>query len=135
MYAGKLVHTGNGEEGDLLGLERWVAQDGGPRRPWLETEILAALIQSDMQEHGRYLSVRYFVTDEPREAEELESALASLVTGEGDAKYYVAYSETTGYLWTTEELEVGGHDLLEELRASIGKYLRLEVTYHQEPPA
>jgi hypothetical protein len=40
------------------------------------------------------------------------------------------YSETTGYLWTDEKLQVGGHDLIEELSGSAGKFLIFEADVH-----
>jgi hypothetical protein len=33
-------------------------------------------------------------------------------------------------LWTDEDLNVGGHDLLEEIRSYLGKFIYLEVDVH-----
>lgn len=84
-----------------------------------------------MEEHGRYLSVRYWTADAPREDDViLEGAIREML-GESDAAYGSHYSERTGYLWTDEEINVGGHDLLEELKSSAGQYCLLEISYSQ----
>lgn len=130
IYRGRLVNTYNGEEDDILGLEAEGANQ------WHQGEYadrLAETIQSDREELGSYFSVRYFVTDEPVSADDLELALAKVCAGVGDAEYGMGYTEITGYIGTTERLEVGGHDLLEELKGHIGKYLHLEILYSKTP--
>ncbi|MNJ80064.1 hypothetical protein D3C77_783070 [compost metagenome] len=47
-----------------------------------------------------------------------------------DVGYGARYSELTGYLWTDEYLKVGGHDIIEELRSYVGKWLILEIEVH-----
>lgn len=122
VYRGWLTTTGNGEEYDLLGLG--VEEDN-------DCYILAELISDDLGwPRQRQVSVRYFVTDEPVNADTLNSELASLATGDSCIRYGMAYSEITGYLWTNEDLIVGGHDLIEELSSHKGKFLHLEVTFH-----
>lgn len=98
-------------------------------------EPLASIIERHMWVEGDYLTVRYFVINTERRVtvEEAGVALLKRLDGEGDALYIDHYSELTGYLWTDEELRVGGHDLLQELRSNLGKYVLLEITYNQEP--
>ena len=130
VYRGRLCWTNNNEEDDLLGLVR----DG-------ETEILAETIRDDIDSHGSYLSVRYWVTASPMPKEELEEKWVRRVCGDASAKYVMVYSETTGYLWTTQDFEVGGHDVHGELesileRADIQKreaWLHMEIKYAKEP--
>jgi hypothetical protein len=45
------------------------------------------------------------------------------------ATYRGVLSEYTGYLWTDEDLMVGGHDLLAELKSHLGKFCHLYVHY------
>ena len=87
------------------------------------------MIQSDMYKYGQYLSVRYFIATEPRTGEELEKDYMEMVFGKLKANYCQRYSDLTGYLWTDEELNVGGHDLCSELKGSKGKYLHMEIEY------
>lgn len=53
--------------------------------------------------------------------------------GIADTKYYHAYSDLTGYLWTTEKLKVGGHDVLEEIKGELSaaggspRYIALRI--------
>ena len=49
-----------------------------------------------------------------------------------DIEYSHAYSEYTGYLWTDEKLVIGGHDLLNEIKGNIGKYIHLEIEKEDE---
>ena len=44
-----------------------------------------------------------------------------------ESEFWEQYSEITGYLGTDETLNVGGHDLLEELRSNIDNYIILEI--------
>lgn len=82
------------------------------------------------------VSINYHVTDEPFAEDELLSMLVAKMcgvshSGEGKAEYSHRYSELTGYLWTTETLEVGGHDVLQELRSDKGKWCFMTVTIHE----
>ena len=120
-YTGKLTKWHNGEEDDILSLE-------GTDCP------LAKTIKDHMDAHGRYLTVRYWTAEKEMSADELTEATVMMQFGVGKADYYLSYSEITGYLWTTEELEVGGHDLLNELKSHIGKWLRLEIEYARATP-
>jgi hypothetical protein len=96
---------------------------------------LADAVEDDIDSFGRYLTVRYFITDVERSAEELDEALAKQVIGYGKAEFHHRYSEITGYLWTDEELKVGGHDLLDELRSHKGKFVHLEIVFSKEATA
>ena len=118
VYRGRIKETSNGEDDRLLGLG-----SGSQHRP------LAEVIADDMEEYGRYLTVRYYVSDEEMSEEELKRSVLRVIFGEGDAECEAQYSETTGYLWTDEELNVGGHDLLAELHSQMGRHLHLEITY------
>lgn len=91
--------------------------------------LLAEAIADDIDEHGRYLSVRYFITVEEKTWDEAVEDLIRHVAGVGEARYEDRYSDITGYLWTEEDLVVGGHDLMDEITDHIGKYLLLEIVY------
>lgn len=76
---------------------------------------------------GETVTVRYWITDSQYTREEAQDAFLQTVMGEVDVKLESRYSEITGYLWTDENLMVGGHNLLGELQDSVGKWLILEV--------
>ena len=118
-YRGTLALRDHGEAYDVLFL------DGGQ----CPDEPLAETIGDDMDRHGRYLSVRYWTADEPGDDEAMIEGAIREMLGEGDARYLARYSDVTGYLWTDEDLNVGGHDLLEELKSNAGRYCLLEVGY------
>lgn len=121
-YCGLLRKTNNGEENDLLGL----MQNN-------ESVILAQLIKDDMDNYGHYISVRYYVSNVNSSFDEISKEFFMKLMGHEHINYGVNYSEITGYLWTDEEIVIGGHDLLNELKGSFGKYLYLEIKYSTEP--
>ena len=73
------------------------------------------------------VTVRYWITDQPCTKDQAIEAAVLTVLGFAQVKLQSRYSELTGYLWTDEDLMVGGHDLLEEFKSNTGKWLILEV--------
>jgi hypothetical protein len=76
--------------------------------------------------------ITYFTSNAPLTAEQLQEEHMKTLLGDVRSQYDVTSSDLSGYLWTTEYLKVGGHDLLQELESFIGKYLHMEVTYYKE---
>lgn len=107
-------------EGDLLRLDT-------------SNHALSEEITDDIEEYGNFLSVRYFVTDQPVDIESAVVNWQHELLGTGEAEYDVFYSDITGYLWTDEKICVGGHDLLAELYSFCGKYLIMEIEYSGSP--
>ncbi len=64
------------------------------------------------------ISFQYHISSEPFGFYELEEHMVKTSMGLVKSTFRHQYSDLTGYLWTNEKLEVGGHDLLEELRTS-----------------
>jgi hypothetical protein len=120
-YRGTLRLGTYGEGDDIL----FLGDDGDP---------LAETISDDIDRYGRYLTVRYWTADAPQGDEEIAEGAIRQLFGEGDARFRQAYSEITGYLWTDEDLNVGGHDLLAELGAQAGRYCLLEISYSPSLP-
>lgn len=73
------------------------------------------------------VSVRYWITDQSCTKDEAIEANVMTLLGFTDVKLHSRYSDLTGYLWTDEDLMVGGHDLLAELKSNVGKWLILEI--------
>lgn len=90
---------------------------------------LAEAVKDDIEQYGHWLTVRYWTADRELPDSELEGAALRAVLGIGEARWNEHYSDITGYLWTDEDLMVGGHDLLAELSSQQGRYLLLEITY------
>jgi hypothetical protein len=99
-----------------------------------DDEPLAETLMHDRDRRGPYASVRYFISDTPKTIDELEEGLVRRLAGQLDADYDDHYSEITGYLWTDEEIRVGGHDLMAELRSHVGRYAYIEITWSEESP-
>lgn len=76
---------------------------------------------------GKQVNCRYFIAGAPETRSQLIEGLIQRLYGAAKADYSHAYSDYTGYLWTDEELKIGGHDLIEEIRSNKGKFLYLEI--------
>lgn len=84
--------------------------------------------------HNKIATVRYWITDKEATKEEVQkSFIAETMGGVVDAYLCPRYSEITGYLWTDEDLNVGGHDLLARLKSNVGKWLILEIEEGAKP--
>jgi hypothetical protein len=76
---------------------------------------------------GRNVTVRYWLSKRQVSFTELKTEAVKVIMGGFKSEFYERYSEYTGYLWTTQELMVGGHDLLGELETYVGYWLVLEI--------
>lgn len=123
-YRGVLALHDHGEAMDILFLDN----TGHRNQP----DPLAETISDDLDRHGRYASVRYWTAGTPMGDEAIMDSAVRAMLGEADAQYGAHYSEITGYLWTDEDINVGSHDLLEELKAQAGRYCLLEISYARE---
>ena len=75
----------------------------------------------------KVIHVSYFICDKLLSKEEfLENHLLT-VFGEYKVKSYDVHGLWTGYMWTEEEFEVGGHNLLKEISSQEGKYCYLKI--------
>jgi hypothetical protein len=120
-YRGVLALHDHGEAMDVLFLD-----NAGHREP---AGPLAETIGDDLDKHGRYASVRYWTAAWPVADDDLIESSVRVLLGEFEAEYSPHYSDITGYLWTDEDIKVGGHDLLEELKSQAGRYCLLEIGY------
>jgi hypothetical protein len=120
VYRGFLSLGSNGEDEQVLRL-------GDPE----DSGWLAETVMEDMEKHGNVLTVRYFITKEFIPEDRVIPELLKTHAGWGDAKYAMVYTEMTGYIYTAEDLRVGGHDLLAELKNNLGKFCQLEIQFNR----
>ncbi len=130
IYRGVIRLGTHGDADDILYLQEddekdWGADYSGP---------LAEAVSDAIKEHGSYLSVQYWTASRRCPDEDMKIGALREMLGAGDADFGHRYSDITGYLWTDEEIDVGGHDLLAELGAQAGRYCLLEITYSTAPP-
>lgn len=76
------------------------------------------------------VSVRYWISESNKTLEQLQENQLLSISGASEADYGDRYSDITGYLWTDQDLKIGGHDLFNELIGHVGKYLYMEVVYN-----
>lgn len=79
---------------------------------------------------GTVVSVRYWISDKEMTKDEATEEFLYHLLGILDSEFTPHYTEITGYIGVTEELHIGGHDLLEEIRSHLGSYLILEIEVH-----
>lgn len=75
----------------------------------------------------KQVSINYYISDKALSREELEEQYIKKISGLVDATIYPVYSDVTGYLWTSEECKVGGHDLFKELCSYADKYIDMII--------
>jgi len=76
---------------------------------------------------GGKVTVSYWISDVETGVDAIKEQAISQILGAANVEFHARYSDITGYLWTDEKLNIGGHNLLDELKSSVGKYLVLEV--------
>lgn len=114
ILRGKLCYASNGEESELLGL--------------LKEDHHVSIVAVELSNiYRKFVTVRYVISDVEIPEDQITEAIVRHLTGAPKFDYGMRYSELTGYLWTDENLQVGGHDLLTELKSNVGKYLHLEI--------
>lgn len=119
--SGQLVETSNYEEHDLLGLK-------------IDNKIyiLTKYLYDEYSIENEIVTINYFISENNLSEEKLKEVYIKKCFGILDLEYSVAYSEYTGYLWTTETFDIGGHNLVEELSEHLGKYLYMTITVHEK---
>jgi hypothetical protein len=125
IYRGWVKVCDLGESSDILQLFDDERQSGAS---------LAESIEEDISDLGHFLTVRYWTSDQKLEPDQIKEEFIKKIYGLGFAEFDVWYSEITGYLFTRESLEVGGHDLLVELKSIDGRYLHMEIDYCHNAP-
>jgi len=94
-------------------------------------DVVAEMLESDLEEYGNYVSVRYYTTVLDTPFELIQKEYLKTVMGLSDADFGHRYSEITGYLWTDESWQVGGHDLIRLLTMDVGRFCHLMITFHE----
>ena len=78
---------------------------------------------------NKFITVRYWITDKPCTKEEAITSTLNEYYGVGSTSFGSYYSEYTGYLWTTEKVKIGGHDLIQELLNHVGKWVIIDFEF------
>lgn len=91
---------------------------------------LADILQDEIV--NEFVSVRYWITDTKCSKEQAQEQFLKKLYGAADIEFESHYSDITGYLWTDEEIKIGGHDLLAELTSHKDKWLILEIDIHED---
>lgn len=77
--------------------------------------------------HNKNVTVSFYISNTEQSKDGLKENNILSIAGVLTANYGDCYSEYTGYLWTTDELMIGNHDLIEDLSSHSGKYCHLSI--------
>ena len=108
----------------------WIKEDhfSEPEFLRLDDENLAEILEDSIS--GKCVTVSYYTCNEKCTLDEARSSWLQTLQGGVETNVGARYSDITGYLWTDEEINVGGHDLIGELYSYVGKYLILLIKIH-----
>lgn len=82
---------------------------------------------------GKVCTVRYYISDREANEETLQADfLINTLYGNLRSEFCARYSEITGYLWTDDELNIGGHNIRDELESYVGKFLYMIIDIDEE---
>ena len=77
---------------------------------------------------NRFTCVSFVTSDsEITDPAKLVEGFLRKIMGDIEFQYYHHYSSYTGYLYTNEEFNVGGHDIKKLLECNCGKYIHMEI--------
>jgi hypothetical protein len=126
IYEGFLRLDSNGEEDDILYLDKNSSKSDEEfsYNKW-DNNPLAEILECDIA--NKQVTVKYYISNKKLSLEKANDCFIRQLCGLADADYCMRYSEYTGYLWTDEEIKIGGHDLLKELKCYENDYLILIV--------
>lgn len=117
IYRGLLCWSNNRYDDNLLAL---VEEDNSK---------CVVLVKELHHLSTQIVTLHYYISAARLSLEELQkNFILTLYGGKAEVNYEVHYSEPTGYLWTDEDLKVGGHDLISELSSHVGKFIHMEVS-------
>jgi hypothetical protein len=81
---------------------------------------------------NRYASVRLVFGKTPIDPTKVEETIIESYFGKARAEYAHQYSDLTGYLWTDEGFQVGGHDLMKIFESHQGEYAHVEIEIYKK---
>jgi hypothetical protein len=131
IYTGWIQQGRFGEAGDIIYLEYTTYTDsdsGYASNKFYDGDPVADVLQGSIA--NKQVSVCYWITDQQCTRDEAQEQFLKKLYGAVDCEFKSHYSNITGYLWTDEDLVIGGHDLLDELRSNVGNFVVLDITVH-----
>lgn len=78
---------------------------------------------------GKNVGVRFWSSHSYLPDDELKMAATLEIMGLAESEFRPVYSEYTGYLWTDQNLNIGGHNLLRDLNRISGCWVLIEIDY------
>lgn len=134
IYAGWIREKSFGEADDII----YLGVDGGTYTDSTDpsasiynlnegnyfdgTDIpLADVLQGNITR--KQVSVCYWITDQQCTKDEAQEQFLEKLYGVADCEFRSHY--------TDEDLVIGGHDLLDELRSNVGSFVILDITVHE----
>lgn len=138
VFAGWVVQSVDGDYTNALVLvDHRPYRDAWGQRVSLRLTPLAKRVYDVSRSGQQPVTVSYHLTDQPETEDALHALLIAKmcgvsVSGPLRSGYYHSYSEMTGYLYTDETFQVGGHNVIQELSRHLGRWCHLVLTVHPQ---
>lgn len=135
---GKIDHCLTGDEQEQATGIKTVSKQKRFNGEMVEVEMGFAFTQRLEEEIGwayKNADVTYMISDKPiKNPEKAMSDYIKFISGAPRVSRHHSYSDLTGYLWTSEDFKIGGHDMLNVLNANFGKYIHIEIDLYAAAP-
>jgi hypothetical protein len=134
VYTGWIREGSYGDADDIIYLEdsTYIDSDRDPAYSnfdkFYDGDPVADVLEDSIR--NKQVSVCYWITNQKCTKDEAQEEFLKKLYGAADCYFLSHYSGITGYLWTDEDLVIGGHDLLAELRSNVGSFVVLDITVH-----
>lgn len=125
IYEGFIRLDSNGEEDEILYLDTISSDRDKKSYSKYDLDPFAETLEESIS--NKSVTARYYISSKKITLEEANDKLIRQIYGVADVDYCMRYSEITGYLWTNEEINIGGHNLLDELKSYYDEYLILVI--------
>lgn len=121
IYSGFIMFNGHGwKEGATMD------DYSQPEALFLSDNKLLPLCERVKKDIGnRAITCSYYITENEMSFQEAKENIVLAIYGLLDVYHMAEFSETSGWLYCNERLEIGGHDLVKELLSHEGKYVHL----------
>ena len=112
-YKGILSLQDYGESEDIITLEE--VDEKGLEEGTVEKDQIPFVEMISEHINEKFVTVKYYLCNSEVPESRIQEEWLKKLFGDTESEYDVNFSETTGYLWTDQNLIIGGHNLAGEL--------------------
>lgn len=113
----KYILQGTIDDFCCVGEDSGVGVGGVPIAMWADNNLA-----------GKNTTVRWWLADRELSDDERTDVIVQMASGVPKTEWVGVYSEVTGHLWTEEEFQIGGHDMVDIIGSrNNGKWCYIEA--------